>query len=144
MKNIYDSIKTIQNKPPVSQYRPPSIDEDYEDYYDDYDYSDDEGTAAPIDTTFFTNTSTTTATTQLEEPYSKLLTGYTNENVEIDVNKPNAILNKIKIIIFKHYFRSNRCQLICLVTKIGYSIFVIVVVQLVGTIPNGRVHSAAV
>lgn len=90
MKNIYDSIKTIQNKPPVSQYRPPSIDEDYgDDYYDDYDYSDDEGTAPPIDTKLITNTSTTTATTQLEEPFSKLLTGYTNENMEIDVNKSN-------------------------------------------------------
>lgn len=93
MKNIYDSIKTIQNKTPVYHYKSFEIDEDFDDYYDDYDYSDDEGTTAPLNAKPFTDTPTiqlNTSKTQLEEPYTKLLSGFTNEDIEINVNNSNV------------------------------------------------------
>jgi len=82
MKQIYDSVKIIQN-PRAVRYKPPSIDEDYEDniFYGDEDDSEDEGTSAPINAKCLTNNPS-----RPEEPHSKLINGYTNGNSMIDVN----------------------------------------------------------
>jgi len=78
MKQIYDSVKIIQNQRAV-RYRPPSIDED-DNFYGDEDDSD-EGTSAPINAKCLTYNSS-----MPEEPHSKLISGYTNGNSMIDVN----------------------------------------------------------
>lgn len=82
MKQIYDSVKIIQSQSSV-RYKPPSIDEDYEDnhFYGNEDDSEDEGTSAPINAKCLANNST-----MPEEPHSKLISGYTNGNSMIDVN----------------------------------------------------------
>ncbi|XP_025200796.1 exonuclease mut-7 homolog [Melanaphis sacchari] len=86
MKKIYDAVKLIQNQTAV-RYRPPSIDEDYEDndFYRDEDYSEDEGTSAPINAKYLTNNSS-----KPDDPHSKLISGYTDGNSMIDV-KPLSI-----------------------------------------------------
>ncbi|XP_022165293.1 exonuclease mut-7 homolog [Myzus persicae] len=86
MKQIYDSVKIIQNQRTV-RYRPPSIDEDYEenDFYGDEDDSEDEGTSVPINAKCLTNNSS-----KPDDPQSKLISGYTNENSMIDVKPLSA------------------------------------------------------
>jgi len=88
MKQIYDAVKLIQNQTNV-RYRAPSIDEDYEDndFYVDEDDSEDEGTTAPINAKCLTNNSS-----KPDDPHSKLISGYTNGNSMIDVNKPSTYL----------------------------------------------------
>jgi len=83
MKKIYDTVRSIQ-KQPVVKYSLPSVDEDYNNEYNagDDEYSEDEGTSAPISRVQLTNT----FMCKPEEPYNKLLSGYTNENWEINVN----------------------------------------------------------
>lgn len=84
MKTIYDSIKSIQNQPAV-KYRSP-VDDDYDDYYAyDDDYSEDEGTSVPINAKPMTNSYTTKPEVD-SNPHSKLLSGYTSEDWEINVN----------------------------------------------------------
>lgn len=104
MKKIYDTIKNLQNKQPI---RYTTFDEDYDDdeYYPDKDeYSDDEGTNAPIHVVCSTNSSTPNIPKPEEEPYSKLLSGYTNDNQEINVNNVHdakliSIINIINLLI---------------------------------------------
>lgn len=95
MKKIYDTVKSIQNQP-VVRYR---LDEDYDNEYNAYDddYSEDEGTSAPVTRNHSTNTFTSKP--EVEEPYSKLLSGYTNENWEINVNDLNVHNEKLIILI---------------------------------------------
>lgn len=85
MKKIYDAVKLIQNQKAV-RYRPPSIDEDFEDndYYEDEDDSEDEGTSAPINAKCLTNNSFNSS--KPDDPHSKLISGYTDGNSMIDVN----------------------------------------------------------
>lgn len=87
MKKIYDSVKLIQNQTAI-RYRPPSIDEDYEDndFYGDEDDSDDEGTTAPINAKPLTNNLSNANQSKPDDPHSKLLSGYTDGNSMIDVN----------------------------------------------------------
>jgi len=82
MKQIYDSVNIMQNQRAV-RYRPPSIDEDYEDnyFYGDEDDSEDEGTSVPINAKSLANNSS-----KLDDLHSKLINGYTNGNSMIDVN----------------------------------------------------------
>lgn len=86
MKQIYETIKSIQNQP-VRKYRPPSINENDDDdnlYVYEDDYSEDEGTYAPIKTNL--SNMTISSITKFQEPQNILLSGYTNDNVEINVN----------------------------------------------------------
>lgn len=88
MKQIYEAVKSIQNRP--VRYRPPSDDEDYDDYYfDEDDYSEDEGTSAPIkDFNPQPSTNELFMTFQPNEnPQNNMLSGYTNTNLEINVSK---------------------------------------------------------
>lgn len=87
MKQIYDSVNIIQNQRPV-KYRPPSIDEDYEEnyFYGDEDDSEDEGTSAPINAKCLANNSS-----KPNDLHSKLISGYTNGSSMIDVNIKLAI-----------------------------------------------------
>lgn len=89
MKKIVDAVKIIQNKPPA-RYKAPSVDEDYDDnFYTGDDYSDeDEGTSAPIKTVPWIKY----PMAKVEDPYSKLLNGYTNENQDINVNIYKTLL----------------------------------------------------
>jgi len=82
MKQIYDSVKIIENQRDV-RYKSLSIDEDYEEnnFYGDEDDSEDEGTSAPINAKCLTNKSS-----KPNDLHSKLISGYTNENSMIDVN----------------------------------------------------------
>jgi len=82
MKQIYNSVKIIQNQRAVT-YKPLSIDEDYEEnnFYGDEDDSEDEGTSAPINAKCLTNNSS-----KPEDLHSKLISGYTNGNSIVDVN----------------------------------------------------------
>lgn len=102
MKNIYDTIKSLQNQPAV---RYTTFNDDYDDEYypNEDDYSDDEGTSAPIHVVHSTNSFTPKIPKPEEESYSKLLNGYTNENQEINVNN----LHDVKqLIIFMILFNT--------------------------------------
>lgn len=85
MKQIYETVKSIQNQP-VRKYRPPSINEDYDDdfYIYENDDSEDEGTYAPIMTNIANMTFS--SITKSQEPQNILYSGYTSGNVEINVN----------------------------------------------------------
>lgn len=103
MKKIYDTVKSLQTQRPI---RYNTFDEDYDDEYypDEDDYSDDEGTKAPIHVVSSTNSYTPNIPKPKEEPYSKLLSGYTNDNQEINVNnvhdeKLMAIIIIINLLI---------------------------------------------
>lgn len=102
MKQIYDYIKNVLDKP-VVKYRPPSIDEDCgDDFYDD-DCSEDEGMSAPMNYAYnATQCSTNFSAAKPEEPRSKLLSGYTNENWEINVihwNRAQCIDDGLNFLI---------------------------------------------
>lgn len=102
MKQIYETVKNIQNQP-VVRHRPPSDDEDYDDYYfDEDDYSEDEGTSAPLkyfDSQPSTNELFTTFQPK-ENPQSNILSGYTNTNLEINVNKLKTEYKKYDVVCF--------------------------------------------
>lgn len=107
MKNIYEAIKNIQSQP-VVRYRPPSDDEEFDDYCDD-DYSEDEGTSAPLKTLSpqtlayecFSNAQTE------EDPHSKLLRGYTEGNLEIKVIKCRRTPSLLLLLF--NYLGSDPC-----------------------------------
>lgn len=85
MKQIYEIVKSIQNQSAV-RYRSPSINEDYDDdlYVYEDNYSEDEGTYTPI----VTNSTNLIKSSIInpQDSQSKLLSGYTNGNIEINVN----------------------------------------------------------
>lgn len=91
MKTIYDSIKNIQNESAV-KYRP-TVDDDFDDCYAyDDEYSEDEEAGPPIDYKPFTNSDVTKPEVS-PNPHSKLLSGYTSEDWEINVrNKYISII----------------------------------------------------
>jgi len=124
MKKIYEAVKSIQ-KPPV-RYRHFSVDEDYNNECNiGDDYSEDEGTSAPISHVHSANT----LTSKPDELYSKLLSGYTKDNWEINVNNLNT-RNKFVILIFFYYynFRLNHYRSICLKMSIVLLTFATIVV----------------
>lgn len=91
MKHIYDKVKSIQNQP-VVKYRPPIDEEDYDDYYNggDDDDSDDEGMSAPIKKQSTTPIVFKFTQSDEKNTHGILLSGYTNENLEINVNSSNV------------------------------------------------------
>lgn len=99
MKKIYDTVKKNNQSRLVVKYRPPSIDEEFDDYclYDDDDYSEDEGTSAPLKNKGMSAPQTSAfecfSNTQCEDHHTKLLSGYTEGNLEIKVNKPPRTQN---------------------------------------------------
>lgn len=106
MKTIYDSIKKIQTS--VS-YSRPNVDDNYDDFDDYYgfddDYIEDEGTGPPIKAVPFVNPYTKPEVNP--SPHTKLLSGYTSENWEINVNNKyinitNSLLKK-KADFFFYY-----------------------------------------
>lgn len=145
MKRIYDTVNSMHNQPIVRYNLGFDDDDDYDDNtcndYNDDDYSDDEGTTAPINAKTLTNYSEV----KPKDPLSQLLTGYTNENWEINVDYQNTLntLGKKLLFYFKN-FRSNHYQLTCLKTILECLTSATVAVQLAGIILNGRVLLAVV
>ncbi|XP_050424575.1 exonuclease mut-7 homolog [Adelges cooleyi] len=93
MNKIYNTVISAQNCKSVVRAGPPMSDDD--EYYDDYcafddEYSDDEGTAPPINSKYVASSSENTSS----DPYSQLLTGYTCDNWEIDVKPLSADMFK--------------------------------------------------
>lgn len=84
MKMIYDSVKNAQSRP-VATYRPPYDEYDDNDLYAyDDDYSEEEGTSAPVKSIPFDSFIAEPEVNS--NPHSQLLTGFTKENWEINVN----------------------------------------------------------
>lgn len=84
MKQIFDAIKSLEDHRNFKSTLYTDVVEELEyDFYNDEDDFSDEGTNPPI---MVNSTRSSIPAVVSFNPYSKLLSGYTNENCEINVN----------------------------------------------------------
>lgn len=154
MRKVFDAVKCKQNLRP---YRRTFYSVDYEAdqvdyvYNDDDNSSDDEGTNPPIPKLSSSICSSIPALVPVNT-HNNLLSGFTKENCEINVNTKHTSIYIVKYVLvrinnyifFNYNYRLNHYHQIYLMTKTVCSTSVTFVVQLAGITHIGRVRLVVV